>query len=185
VREVSDGFLFSVAEVSATLLGLFVVGIFFFADSAFRRPDRDDEVVQPYFRAGTRIVMVLYAVPLGLSLTLVVLEPIWTRILFLVLSLMLVAANVDTASRIRTFARVTGSSAFRLNEVVGTLLVLALVVIPWALGGLHPGREDFAWAILLSLVAGFLSTTTVVLSVFDIARIEAGTGGEDAGERTR
>src|SRR5829696_392870 len=177
MQAVSDAFLFTIAEVSATLIGLFVVGVFFYIDKGLRRLHDIPDVLAPYIRAGTRIVLVLYAIPLGLSLTLVVLEPIWTRLLFVLLSLVLVAANLDTAARIRAFVKVVGSSSFPLNEVGGTVAVLALVLIPWLLGGLHhPSREDFTWAILLSLLVGFFSTSTVLLSVFDIIRLEAAAG---------
>jgi hypothetical protein len=172
MQEVSDAFLLTIAEVSATLLGLFVVGVFFYVDRGYRQLSESHDVAA-YIRAGTRIVLVLYAIPLGLSLTLIVLEPIWTRLLFVLLSLVLVAANLDTAVRIRAFVKVVGSPSFSLNEVGGTVGVLALVVIPWLLGGLHPSREDFTWAIFLSLLVGFFSTSTVLLSVFDIIRLEA------------
>jgi hypothetical protein len=172
MQEVSDAFLLTIAEVSATLLGLFVVGVFFYVDRGYRQLSESHDVAA-YIRAGTRIVLVLYAIPLGLSLTLIVLEPIWTRLLFALLSLVLVAANLDTAVRIRPFVKVVGSPSFSLNEVGGTVGVLALVVIPWLLGGFHPSREDFTWAIFLSLLVGFFSTSTVLLSVFDIIRLEA------------
>jgi hypothetical protein len=167
MRPVSDAFLLNVAEVSATLLGLFLVGVIFFAETGFRRL-RGPEVVVPYFRAGTRIVLVLLALPLGLSLTLVALEMAWNRVLFALLSVLLLAANADTLRRIRDVARVSGrASALVVNELVGTGAVVALVVIPWALGGLHPSREDLTWSILLSFAAGFVSAGAVVLSVFD------------------
>jgi hypothetical protein len=54
--------------------------------------------------------------------------------------------------------------------------VLALVLIPWLFGGLHPSREDFTWAILVWLLVGFFSTNTVLLSVLDIIRLEAAAG---------
>lgn len=175
MQKVSDAFLLTIAEVSATLIGLFVVGVFFYIDKGLRRLHDIPDVVAPYIRAGTRIVLVLYAIPLGLSLTLVVLEPIWTRLLFVLLSLVLVAANLDTAARIRAFVKVVGSSSFPLNEVGGTVGVLALV-LPWLLGGLHPGREDFTRVILVSLLVGVFGTSTVLLSVFDIIRLEAAAG---------
>jgi hypothetical protein len=56
--------------------------------------------------------------------------------------LLLVAANVDTARRSRGVVHLTRSAALAVNEVVGTIAVAALVVVPWALGGLHPTRED-------------------------------------------
>lgn len=177
MRQVSDAFLLNMAEVSATLIGLLLVGVFFYVETGFRRLDQSRQVVEPYFRSGTRIVLVLYAIPLGVSLTLVALEPIWSRILFALLSLLLLAANIDTAVRIRAVSEVTGSTALLLNEVLGTVGVLALVAIPWILGGLHPTREDLAWGILLAFATGFISIIALVLSVFDMAKFEASQAG--------
>jgi hypothetical protein len=171
------------AEVSAALIGLFMVGIiFFFADTGFRRLDQARGIVEPYFRASTRIVLVLYALPLGLSLSLVALQPIWSRVLFALLSLLLLAANLDTAARIRAVARVTGSTALLVNELVGSAVVAVIVALPWVLGGLHPTREDLAWAILLAFAAGFASISALVLFVLDLAGFEAGAGREGDGQ---
>jgi hypothetical protein len=178
MREVSDDFLLNMAEVSAALIGLFMVGIFFFADTGFRRLDQARAIVEPYFRASTRIVLVLYALPLGLSLSLVALQPIWSRVLFALLSLMLLAANLDTAARIRAVTRVTGSTALLVNELVGSAAVVAIVALPWVLGGLHPSREDLTWAILLAFAAGFASISALVLFVLDLTGFEAGAGRE-------
>lgn len=170
MRRVPDAFLLNMAEVSATLIGLFLVGVFFYIETGFRRLDHAQEVFQRYLRAGTRITLIVFAIPLGLSLTLVALEPFWARVLFVLLSLLLVVANVDSALRIRGVARVTGSTALLVNEVVTTAVALVIVVLPWALGGLHPTREDLAWAILLSFAAGFLSIGATVMTAFDMAR---------------
>ena len=173
MQQVSDGFLLNMAEVSATLIGLFLVGVFFYVETGFRRLGEAREVLEPYFRAGTRIVLLLYAIPLGLSLTLVVLGLTWNRVLFAALSLVLLAANVDSLIRVRGVTRVTGSSVLLVNEVVGSAAVVALVVTPWALGGLDPTREDLTWAVLLSFAAGFLSISALMLSAFDTARHDA------------
>jgi hypothetical protein len=173
LEPVSDSFLLNLAEVSATLIGLFLVGVFFYVETGFRRLEHVRGVMEPYVRAGTRIVLILYALPLGLSLTLVVLGPNWNRVLFGLFSLMLLAANIDTFMRIWVVARVTGSAVLLVNEILGTVAVLFLVVLPWALGGLHPTREDLTWAILISFAAGFLSVGALVLSVFDTSKFEA------------
>jgi hypothetical protein len=76
---------------------------------------------------------------------------------------------------ILTLSTPAGSSSFPLNEASGTVGVLALV-LPWLLGGLHPGREDFTWAILVSLLVGLFGKSTVLLSVFDIIRLEGAAG---------
>lgn len=173
MRQVSDELLLHVAEFSVTLIGLFLVGIFFYVETGLRRLDRARETFERYLKASARIVLVLLALPLGLSLSLVALEPVWSRVLFAVLSLVLVATNVDTASRIRAVTRATGSTAPLVNEVLGSLTVVVIVVLPWVLGGLRPTREDLTWAILLSFAAGFLSIGTLVLSAFDVGRSDA------------
>jgi ABC-type maltose transport system permease subunit len=95
-------------------------------------------------------------------------------VIFLVLSIMLVLANIDTAVRMRAVRKdTTRSTALFLNEIAGTVGVVVLVVIPWILGGLRPTREDLTWAILLAFGSGFISIAALVLSVFDTARIEA------------
>ena len=119
MREVSDDFLLNMAEVSAALIGLFMVGVFFFVDTGLRRLDRARGIVEPYFRASTRIVLVLYALPLGLSLSLVALEPVWSQVLFALLSLLLLAANLDTAARVRAVARVTAQRDRPAGERAG------------------------------------------------------------------
>lgn len=174
MRQVSDELLLHVAEFSVTLIGLFLVGIFFYVETGFRRLDRARESFERYLKASTRIVLVLLAMPLGLSLSLVALEPVWSRVLFGLLSLVLVATNVDTAVRIRSATRATGSIALLVNELLGSAAVVVIVVLPWVLGGLRPSREDLTWAVLLSFAAGFLSIGAMVLSAFDVGRLDRG-----------
>ena len=57
VRQVSDGFLLQVAEISAGLVGLFPVGVFCYVEA---REGQADALVDRYFRASARIVLVLY-----------------------------------------------------------------------------------------------------------------------------
>jgi hypothetical protein len=177
MREVSDSFLLQMAEVSGGLFGLFLVGMLFFVESGFRNLGRERDIVIPYFRASTRIVLLLFAIPLGVSFTLVVLEPVWSTVLFAVLSVLLVAANVDTALRIPSVHRETGSRVLQLNEIAGTIGVAILVVLPWILGGIDPSREDLTWAILVSFATAFLSLATTVLSAFDLAMSPREGGG--------
>lgn len=179
MRSVSDAFLVGVAEISATLVGLFLVGVFFFIQTGFRRMTGDRAVVERYFKSGTGIVLVLFAFPIFLPLTLVALDLGWSRALFIVLSLACIAANVHAAVRIRPIARARGMLALSVNEVVGTIGVLVLVSLPWILGGPSPTREDLTWAILLAFLIGFLSFAAVVLSAFELARLDASEVVED------
>lgn len=165
MRPVSDAFLLNMAEVTASLIGLFLVGVFFYAER-LQREDRRRAISRSYLRSGTRITLIVLGIPLGLSLTLVALEPAWSRALFVVLSVALVVANVDSVVRLRGVR----SIALVANELFATALSVVIVVLPWVLGGLAPSREDLTWSILLAFAAGLLSISAVVMSVFDVAR---------------
>ncbi|MPZ50804.1 MAG: hypothetical protein GEU75_16145 [Dehalococcoidia bacterium] len=171
MRPVSDSFLLTMAEISAGLVGLFLVGVLFYVETGFHRA-AGREVVEPYIRAATAIVLVLYAIPIGLSLTLVALEPIWSRVLFALLSILLVAVNIQTVIHLRGLVKAGTSAVVVTNEIVSTLAVIPLLLTPWVLGGLEPTREDLTWSILLAFALGFLSIGALVLSTFDIAQLE-------------
>lgn len=179
MQPVSDTFLLQVTEIAAGLVGLFLVGVFFFIQTGFRQVTDDRQAVKGYFKSGTRIVLVLFAIPIFLSLSLVALDLVWSRALFVVLSLVLIAANLDSAIRVRPIARSSGMLGLSVNEALGTIGVLLLVALPWILGGFNPTREHFTWAILIAFLIGFLSISAVVLSAFDIARLDVGEIVED------
>jgi heme/copper-type cytochrome/quinol oxidase subunit 2 len=64
VRDVSDAFLLNMAEVSGGLLGLFVVGMLFYVETGFRRLEGSNRrLFEDYFRASTRIVLLLFVIP--------------------------------------------------------------------------------------------------------------------------
>jgi hypothetical protein len=169
MREVSDQFLLNIAEVTAALVGLFLVGVFFFVETGFR--GRQRELYEPYFRSGTRIVLIVFSFPLLLSLTLVAMKPVWSHLLFAALCVLLIVANVDSLRRVWEVAG--ASTALLLNELIGTAAVLLIVGLPWALGGIDPSREDLTWSIMLAFATGFLSVSTLVLSAYDLGRAES------------
>lgn len=170
---VSDALLLTVAGISASLIGLFLVGMVFYIQSGFSQLERSRGVVEPYFRASTLIVFITYAIPLGVSLTLVALPIVWSRLLFLALVLGLVPAAVSTAARVRAvMGATTGLGLLLMIEVVGTAAVVLMVILPLATGGFSPDREELVPALLISLGVAFLSTCVLVLTLFDIARFE-------------
>ena len=59
MRHVSDAFLLNMAEVSSTLIGLFLVGVFFYIETGIRRLDHARRVFESYLRAGTRITLIV------------------------------------------------------------------------------------------------------------------------------
>jgi 2-iminobutanoate/2-iminopropanoate deaminase len=173
VRPASDELLLGIAGVSATVIGLFLVGVLFFVEGGMRWSGRESRAeLWRYMRSGTRIVMLLFAMALLLSLALVALELSWARALFVVLSALLVVANVETAVKVRA-TRVTQSRTLLLNEIAGTVGVAAIVALPWILGGLRPSREDLTLAAFLALATAFASVSAMALSTFDLARLES------------
>jgi uncharacterized membrane protein YoaK (UPF0700 family) len=163
VQPVSDDFLLTMAQVSATLIGLFLVGVFFFVEGPLRVRSSTSAISRQYLRSGTRITLIVFAIPLGVSLALVALDIVWARTLFAALSAVLIVANVDSIRRVRG----ERSMVLLANEAATTGLTLLLVILPWALGGLRPTRENLTWAILLAFAAGVLSVSTAVMSAFD------------------
>ena len=169
---VADDFLTTLAGISASLIGLFLVGMILYIQTGFERTERTRGVVEPYFRAATLITFISLALPLGVSLTLVVLPIDWSRLLYAALIAALIAADVKTVEAVRVCVRSTGLQLLWVMEVVGTVLVVLMAAVPLLTGGLSPGREDFVPGLLVSLGIGFLSTCVLVLTLFDIARIE-------------
>jgi hypothetical protein len=164
--------LIAIAEISAALIGLFLVGMIFYIQTGFDRLERSRDVVEPYFRAATLITFISFAIPLGISLTLVALPIVWSRLLYVVLVVGLIVVDFSTVKTVLECVRMTGLRLLAMMEVVGTAVVALMVILPVATGGLRPDREDFVPALLLSLGIGFLSTCVLVLTLFDIARFE-------------
>ena len=172
MEPVTDGFLLTIASISAGLTGLFLAGMIFYISSGYDRHERSRQLVEPYFRAATLIVFIALFLPLSVSLTLVALPLVWSQILFVALVVGLVIADVSTVRTVRVLIRETGLWLLGMMEVVGTVAVVLMVAFPIWTGGLDPGREDLVPSILISLGVGFLSTCVLVLTLFDIARFE-------------
>ncbi len=169
---VPDSFLLTLASISASLIGLFLVGMMFYISSGYETYGRTRAVVEPYFRAATAITLLAYAIPLTVSLTLVVLPVVWSRILFLVLVLALVIENVATVGTMRAVMRVANLRLVAMIEIVGSVVVVTMVALPVGLGGLSPSREDLVPSLLLGVGIAFFGTVVLVLTLFDIARFE-------------
>jgi hypothetical protein len=176
MREIADDFLLHVAEISATLVGLFFVGIFLYVQTALGR-GRDPIVEARYVRSSAQVVIVLSAISIGLSLTLVALEPIWNRLLFVALSILLIVATVDQVRRVRELAQTMAVPMLVGSEVIATAAAVLVITVPWVLGGADPSREDFTWAILLAFASGIFSIWAMVMIAFDIGARSQADGG--------
>ncbi len=172
---VGDDLLLTLVGASATLLGLFLVGVLFFVDSPIRRSNPQFE---PYLRIGTSIVLLLYAIPLIAPIVLVMAGPLPASVLFALFSVALIVENVRTVFHLRRIPRGKRYAAFVVNEVLGTVLLVVMVALPWVLGGLQPTRQQLTASFVLALVAAFVSTCAFVVAAFDLPAPsgEAGAG---------
>lgn len=168
MHDATDEFLLGLAGIAATLVGTFIVAVFFYLDSALHRTrGRDDSAADQYMRAGARWVLIAYSLPMTVALALAGAEPIWSTVAFLVCAAALVVATIDTSRRISKKGAARRSVALAANEVLTSLAVVAVVVLPWALGGWSPSSGEFVPSLLISLAVGFTSTATVTMSLFD------------------
>jgi hypothetical protein len=172
--EVTDEFLLGLAGIAATLVGTFIVAVFFYLDSALHRSrGAAGSAPDQYMRAGARWVLIAYSLPLFVALALAGAEPVWGAVAFLAFAAALVVATVDTTRRIVKKGATRKSPAMAANEICTSLAVVALAVLPWALGGWIPSPMDFVPSMLLALAIGFTSTAMVIMSVFDAAEVSA------------
>ena len=82
-----DDFLLGLAGVSGTMLGTFIVGVFFYIDSEMHRRLAASEAADRYLRSSVRWVFTAYSIPLLVPLVLASLDPLWGALSFIVLGI--------------------------------------------------------------------------------------------------
>lgn len=166
------------AEVAGTLLGTFLVGLFFYLELDGRRERVADD---QYLRAGVLSVFVLYSIPVFVPIAFIALGTLWATLLFASLSVLLLATVVATVRLILTRRGARQSITLIVNEWAGIPLVLGLVALPWILGGLAPRPADFNASLFIALLVGFLNTVTLIMNEFDAKRsVRTGDGDSAA-----
>lgn len=168
---VSDSFLLEIAGISASLLGFFVVGVFFYVERSIF-PQAADEAGQ-YLKAAVRSVIYLYGMATLLSLGLVALTSGFASVLYVLLTVGLVLSVAHTNAATRRLQRAVGVRV--LSQTFTWFATSVILGLPWVLGGFAPPRSDFAWGLILVGVFAFISTTSFVLSAFDLSALEAST----------
>lgn len=166
--DVSDAFLLEVAGISASLLGFFVVGVFFYVERSIF-PQAADEA-HGYLKAAVRSVICLYGMAALVSLAMVVFSSEFASALYVVLSAVLMWSVVDTNAATRRLQRAVGVRV--LSQTFTWFATILIVGIPWVLGGLNPSRPHFTWGLIFVIVFAFIATTSFVLSAFDLSALE-------------
>lgn len=143
--------------------------MFFYLDSDLHRARGPRNPADKYIRSGARGVFVHYALPLLVPLALVGVGAIWGALVFIALSAVLVAASVESMQRMVMSGGSGSSLALVVNEVLTTVAVVVLIILPWVLGGWVPPPSAFVPSLLLALASGFASTVALVMALFEAA----------------
>jgi hypothetical protein len=164
----SSDFLLGVAGVAATLIGTFIVGVFFYLDTDLHRMMMSSDAADHYLRSSVRWVFAVYALPLFVALNLAVFEPIWGAVTFIAISVIVILSTVDTGRRMLRRRGAGESIGLVVNQWACSAAVVVVVALPWIIGGWVPPAEAFIPSIVLALAAAFASTVALIMKQFDL-----------------
>jgi len=167
MQDVDQAFLLAFAGVSGTLLGTFVVGVFFYIDSEMHMRLEVSEAADRYQRSSIRWVFTAYSIALFVPLTFAALHPLWGSLAFGLFGVVLLAMTVDCVRRILAKGASGSSRALVANQWLSSVVLVAALVLPWALGGWVPPPGAFVPSLLLLLATGFSSTAALIMAQFD------------------
>lgn len=171
MREVDAGLLVGLAQVAATLVGTFLVGVFFYLESGRRRDRRAEDNPDRYLRSAVRGLFFLAALPLVIPLVLATLDPPWGALAFAALSIPVLVTTVDTVRNLLKPGGSWGSGVITANELVATASTLLVVSLPWIIGKTWaPPPSAYLPSLVLAIASGFFSTVALVLTLFDRAK---------------
>jgi hypothetical protein len=176
VNAVPDEFLLTTAAIAATLIGLLLLGGFFYVETGLRRATTLGAAAGPFLRSTTKFTLSLYALVLGLSLGLVVLRPGWVAVLHGLLSILALIALAEWTSRYAELRRVVPIP--RSSPWVTWPVILGTLALPWVIGGWTPAREAMTWTVLLAGALALMSTADLLLKSFDLANWERAARGD-------
>jgi hypothetical protein len=113
--------------------------VLFYVETGLRRLEALGPSPRVFVRALTKLILVLYALVLGLSVGLVVLERAWLTALYIVLGAAVIAALVDVTRAGRDLP----APIRRQHGQVWMAWppILATLVVPWAAEGIDPTRD--------------------------------------------
>lgn len=179
---VREGFLLAVAGIAATLVGLLLLGAFFYIETGLRRATSVAPQGEPFLRATTKLTLLLYSLVLGMSLGLVVLRAAPLLVLYAVLALALIKALVEWSKRyhdLRKVLPIPRESPWIMWPTVVVLLVLPVVLDGWELS-----RESMTWMLLGIGALAVVSTVGVLLTSFDLVNWESTARGRQQADRS-
>lgn len=171
--------LLGVAGVASTLIGTFIIGVFFYIDTDLHRMMMASDAADHYLRSSVRWVFVVYALPLFVPLTFAAFEPFWGTATFIAFSALVALTTLDTGRRILVRGGSGNSKARVVNQWVCTAAVVVLILLPWAIGGWVPPATAFIPSLIIALGVGFASTAALIMAQFDATAAMADSSLDD------
>lgn len=171
MNPVQDGFLLAVAGIAATLIGLLLLGAFFYVETGFRRATTVAPQGGPFLRATTKLTLLLYSLTLGLSLGLVVLRAVPLLVLYAMLSVALLRTLIEWTMRYRDLREVLPIP--RESPWIMWPAVVVMLILPWGVDGWEPSREAMTWTLVGCGALAVMSTAGLVLTSFDLVSWES------------
>lgn len=173
MKPLSNEYLLTTAQIAATLIGLLVVGLYYFLETGLGQLQYTRPLIQPLIRAMSKLILLLFSFVLGVSLGLVALAPVWLKVLFLGIAVYFFPAAVGFTSHAIAIRRTfKGSLELLIYVVVTWLWLLVIVSIPWVLGGWSPTRSHYGWSLFLAGFLAFVQTLGLFLLSFDLRDME-------------
>ena len=167
MQEVDQAFLLAFAGVAGTLLGTFVVGVFFYIDSEMHMRLEVSEAADRYQRSSIRWVFTAYSVALFVPLVFAALHSRWGALAFGLFGVVLLAMTVDCVRRLLAKGASGSSRALVANQWLSSVVLVSALILPWALDGWAPSPGAFVPSLLLLLATGFTSTAALIMAQFD------------------
>jgi ABC-type anion transport system duplicated permease subunit len=165
MNQVSETLLLTIAQVSATLLGLLIVGAFFYIETGLRRVTTHVPEARSYLRATTKAIVALYGIALVVSFSLVLLDAAWASLVYALGSAYVIVVMAEWTAHSRSIRELV--HVRRMSPWLAWPMFLVPLTLPWLLDGWLPDLGALTWGLLSILALAFINTAGLLMLAFD------------------
>jgi hypothetical protein len=143
MNPISETFLLTVAQVSATLLGLLMVAAFFYVETGLRRVSTHVPEARSYLRSATKAIVALYGFARAIAFSLVVLNPPWVRLVYALGGAYVIVIMAEWTLRSRSIRALV--HVRKRSPWLAWPMFLFPLILPWLIDGWGPDRVALTW----------------------------------------
>jgi hypothetical protein len=181
MNQISESLLLTIAQVSATLLGLLIVAAFFYVETGLRRLSKHNPEARSYLRSTTKAIVTLYGFVLAVAFSLVIVDSGWAGLVYALGGAYIVMVMAEWTVHTRSIRALV--HVRKLSPWLAWPMFLIPLAAPWLVDGWQPGLAALTVGLLLTLVLAFINTAGLLMLAFDFAsygeQIEARDGSHD------